>query len=167
MASGRSSFEHTLAGGGPLTPDDWAWAEAEHLLGRRLHDGSSTRSTSTLQWKTVEVPVGEETSWRPDGEHADDDDPGLPAVATTDEAWEAALSVLLDDEEVPDPSRGGWDWIGLHVVVRDVDEMELSAWEGDDGPDHGLTDATLVVPGGPGLGGGIARAGLPCRPWSP
>ncbi|MBB6629216.1 hypothetical protein H5V45_17955 [Nocardioides sp. KIGAM211] len=153
VASGRSRYEHVLSAGGPLDPDDWAWAEAEHLLvAGFLTDLEQVGLT--LQWKSRQVPVGVETSWRPDDDAGDD--PGLPLVATTDEAWEAALGVLLDDEEFA-ARRARLHGIALHVVVRDVEEMEISAWEGagededdtsgdDDSAEGVVSDVVLVVP---------------------
>ena len=145
IAGGRSTYERTLAAGGILDPDDWAWAQAENLLVAGFFEPGADTAAGipdnglTLQWKSREVPVGVETSWRPDDDT--DDDPAWGQVPTSDAAWEAALGVLLDDDEFRN-RRAALDGLRLHVVVRDVEEMEMSAW-----PDaEHVDDVVLVVP---------------------
>lgn len=134
IARGQEVYERTLAAGGPLDPDDWDWAEAENLLlvGMTSQgDGPGPGDDRlTLQWKSREVPVGVETVWDPeDDEHGDD--PAYGLVPTSDEAWDAAVGVLMTDAEFQ-RRRAALEPIALHVVVRDIDELELSAWPSPD-----------------------------------
>jgi len=140
VASGRASYERVLAAGAPLDPDEWAWAEADGLLvvGEELADAPA--DSLTLQWKSREVPVGVETVWDPDDD-AHGDDPAYGLVPTSDEAWDAALGVLATDEEFL-RRRAALDPLALHVVVRDVDELELSAWPDPDAAES----VVLTVP---------------------
>jgi hypothetical protein len=84
--------------------------------------------------------VGVETVWDPDhDEHGDD--PAFGLVPTADEAWEAALGVLMTDDEFQ-RRRAALEPIALHVVVRDVEELELSAWPDADA----VESVVLAVP---------------------
>jgi hypothetical protein len=142
IASGRESYERTLAAGAELDPDAWPWTEAGSLLVVGLSDADTIPGDDrlTLQWKSREVPVGVETLWDPDhDEHGDD--PAFGLVPTADEAWEAALGVLMTDEEFQ-RRRAALEPIALHVVVRDVEELELSAWPDADA----VESVVLAVP---------------------
>jgi hypothetical protein len=130
VASGRGSYERVLAAGAPLDPDDWDWAGAEGLLVVGEEQADAPADPLTLQWKSREVPVGVETVWDPDDD-AHGDDPAYGLVPTSDEAWEAALGVLGTDAEFL-RRRAELEPLALHVVVRDVDELELSAWPDPD-----------------------------------
>ena len=140
VASGQASYERVLAAAAPLDPDDWAWTEAGSLLvvGEALAEGPA--DSLTLQWKSREVPVGVETVWDPDDD-AHGDDPAYGLVPTSDEAWDAALGVLGTDEEFL-RRRATLDPLALHVVVRDVEELELSAWPDPDAAES----VVLTVP---------------------
>jgi hypothetical protein len=144
IARGRATYEATLAAGGELDPDAWAWAEAEDLLVVGMtgepEDAGPFDDGLTLQWKSLEVPVGVETVWDPDDdEHGDD--PAYGLVPTSDEAWAAALGVLATDEEFQ-RRRAALEPLALHVVVRDVEELELSAWPEPDA----VESVVLAVP---------------------
>ena len=78
--------------------------------------------------------------WDPDDD-AHGDDPAYGLVPTSDEAWDAALGVLATDEEFL-RRRAALDPLALHVVVRDVDELELSAWPDPDAAES----VVLTVP---------------------
>lgn len=138
VASGRATYERTLAAGGLLRPDDWAWAEAENLLVAGLAD-EDARDGLTLQWCSTTVPPGVSTAFDADRDLGDDPAHGL--VATHDEAWETALDLLAEDAEYLSRRESLGD-IRLHVVVRDVEEMELSAWP----EPEAVEDVVLVVP---------------------
>ena len=78
--------------------------------------------------------------WDPDDdEHGDD--PAYGLVPTSDEAWDAALGVLATDEEFQ-RRRAALEPLALHVVVRDVEELELSAWPDPDA----VESVVLAVP---------------------
>lgn len=144
IARGRTTYERTLAAGGVLDPDEWAWDEAENLLVVGLSgepdDPGPFGDSLTLQWKSREVPVGVETVWDPDDDrHGDDPAHGL--VPTSDEAWDAALGVLATDAEFQ-RRRAALEPLALHVVVRDVEELELSAWPEPDA----VESVVLAVP---------------------
>ncbi len=145
VASGQESYARTLAAGDLLDPDEWAWSEAEALLvvGEPAdHAGPAGPGDDrlTLQWKSREVPVGVETVWDPASDRLDDD-PSHGLVPTSDEAWDAALGVLMTDAEFQ-RRHAALDPIALHLVVRDVEELELSAWP----TPESVTSVVLAVP---------------------
>ncbi len=141
VASGRTTYERTLAAGGLLSPDDWAWAEAENLLVAGLSDDEEGAGEAdlTLQWCSSTVPPGVSTAFEADLDFGDD--PAWGRVVTHDEAWEAALGLLDEDAEYLTRRESLGD-IRLHIVVRDVEEMELSAWP----EPESVEDVVLVVP---------------------
>ena len=143
IARGRDTYERTLAAGAELDPDAWHWAEAGSLLvvGMSEEDGAAPGDDRlTLQWKSRQVPVGVETLWDPEhDEHGDD--PAFGLVPTADEAWDAALGVLMTDAEFQ-RRRAALEPVALHVVVRDVEELELSAWPDPDA----VESVVLAVP---------------------
>jgi hypothetical protein len=145
IARGRETYRRTLAAGGVLDPDAWEWAEAESLLlvgmsGEDEEPADAFGAGLTLQWKSAEVPVGVETGWDPESDQGDDD-PAHGRVPTSDEAWDAALGVLATDEEFQ-RRRAALEPIALHVVVRDIEELELSAWPDPDA----VESVVLAVP---------------------
>lgn len=140
VARGRDTYEATRAAGAELSPDDWAWDEAESLLLVGEEQAAPGEAPVTLQWKSREVPVGVETVWDPDDD-AHGDDPAYGLVPTSDGAWEAALGVLTTDAEFV-RRRAELGGLDLHLVVRDVDELELSAWPDPDDAES----VVLVVP---------------------
>ena len=148
VASGRTSYERALAGGGQLDPDAWAWSEGEDLLVAGFFEPELEADTEdtrlTLQWKSREVPVGVTTEWRPDEDFLGED-PSLGHVPTRDEAWNTAVGLLLADEEFLS-RRAAMSGVGLHLVVRDVDEMELSGWPGQDDEPSQISEIVLVAP---------------------
>ena len=115
----------------------------------------------TLQWKSRQVPVGVETLWDPEhDEHGDD--PAFGLRADRDEAWDAALGVLTTDAEFQ-RRRAALEPVALHVVVRDVEELELSAWPDPDAVESVVLARARV----PGAGRGVPRGGLPRRRGHP
>jgi hypothetical protein len=93
-----------------------------------------------LQWKAPQVPPGVSTAW--DAEMAEEsDDPAYSRVVTTDAAWDEALETLAADPEFH-RRRELIGEIGLHVVVREVDEWTLTPWPSDELVD----DVVLTVP---------------------
>jgi hypothetical protein len=138
VASGRATYDRVLAAGAPLDPDDWDWAEAEDLLVVGEEQADAPLDPLTLQWKSRQVPVGVETVWDPDDD-AHGDDPAYGLVPTSDEAWNAALGVLGTDAEFL-RRRAELEPLALHVVVRDVDEVELSAW-----PDPAAAESVVLA----------------------
>ncbi|WP_284533470.1 hypothetical protein [Nocardioides sp. T2.26MG-1] len=101
-----------------------------------------------LQWKAPQAPPGVVTAWDAAAEaELDDpetgvgDDPAYGRVVTTDPAWDEALETLAADPEFHRRRElvGG---IGLHVVVREVDEWTLMPWPSDELVD----DVVLTVP---------------------
>jgi len=157
VACGRERFERELARTGPLDPDDWEWEDAESLLvagatedddpeveldamsGEDLADGLGL----WLQWKSARLPDGVTTAWDPEPEDALDeaDDPAYGRVPTTDPAWEDALATLAADAEFH-RRRALIGGIGLHLLVRDVDEAELRPWPSESHVD----DVVLTLP---------------------
>ncbi len=101
-----------------------------------------------LQWKAPQVPSGAATSWEAAAEAALDDpetgvgdDPASGRVLTTDPAWDEALGTLAADPEFH-RRRELLGEIGLHVVVREVDEWTLTPWPSDELVD----DVVLTIP---------------------
>ncbi len=88
--------------------------------------------------------MGVTTEWRPD-EDLPGEDPSFGLVPTSDAAWDTAVGLLLSDEEFLS-RRAAMSGAGLHLVVRDVDEMELSGWPGPDDEPGQISEIVLVVP---------------------
>lgn len=156
VAAGRDTYERTRAAGGALDPDAWAWAEAEALLvaGVEEHDEDAEQDPDhdedftdhlghklglTLRWCASDAPTGVETTYDPAAD--DGDDPDQSTVTTEDEEWTATLALLDGDPEFH-RRRIRLAAVGLHVVVRDVDEATLMAWPTDDD----MRDVVMTLP---------------------
>lgn len=151
IAAGREGYERELAGSGELVPDDWAWSDAEVLLvagvagdGHGAGHGAAASSVDVddalglwMQWKSHRLPDGVATSWDPEIEDVvdDPDDPAFGRVPATDPAWDDALAALAADPEFH-RRRTLLGAIGLHLVVRDVDEASLQPWPSETDVQH-------------------------------
>lgn len=160
VAAGRTTYENTLAAGGRLDPEAWAWSEAEDLLvaGVPEHadagDGDQPDEVAdpddvterlgdelglTFQWCSAEVPPDVDTSYDPANDRGDDPEHGQ--VWTDDDEWTRTLALLDGDAEFH-RRRAAIAGIGLHVVVRDIDEATLTPWPSDED----VRDVVLTVP---------------------
>lgn len=158
VAAGRETYERTRAAGGPIDPTDWAWGEAEALLvagveehDEDVHGADDERAEEfgadqlevklglTFQWCATDPPDGVDTSFDPAADGGDD--PGQPTVWSSDDEWTATLAVLDGDPEFH-RRRTSLAAVGLHLVVRAVDEATLMAWPSDED----VRDVVLTVP---------------------
>lgn len=139
IAAGRAEHDRVLASGAPLVPDAWAWAEAENLLVVGMpHEVDSplpgTRIGITLEWKTLDLPVDIESTFDPVLDWAGDD-PRHGHSVTLDPAWTEAVLRLEADPEFH-RRRTSIAEVGLHLKVRDCEELELTPWPSEDEVDH-------------------------------
>lgn len=160
VAAGRTTYESTLATGGLLDPEAWAWSEAEDLLvagvpghadtqdGDAMDDDADLDDVTeqlgdelglTFQWCSSEVPPDVDTSYDPENDRGDDPEHGQ--VWTDDDEWTRTLALLDGDAEFH-RRRAVIAGIGLHVVVRDIDEATLTPWPSDED----VQDVVLTVP---------------------
>lgn len=145
IAAGRAEHDRVLASGAPLVPDEWAWAEAENLLVAGMpHEADSplpgTRIGITLEWKALDLPVDMESTFDPVLDWAGDD-PRHGHSVTLDPAWTEAVLRLEADPEFQRRREAIAD-VGLHLKVREADEMVLTPWPAPDQVD----DVVLSVP---------------------
>jgi hypothetical protein len=135
IASGRSTYEKTLAAGKKLKPGDWAWDDAESLLVTGFVDDGSNAGTdlpeatelASLQWNAGQVPDGVTTSWEPFVDQiaqtmGELDHPNAGRSVCNDLEWIAAI-------EEADADTGILVWarnarLHLALVIREVDEGE-------------------------------------------
>ena len=134
IASGRSTYDQTLAAGTKLRPDDWAWDDAEALLvAGFVDDGSESgpppepTELASLQWNAEQVPDGVDTTWEPwlDGMSlamGELDHPSMGRSVCVDPEWNAAIAEAGSDTGILVWARNS----GLHLalVVRAVDQAE-------------------------------------------
>lgn len=150
IAAGREAFERELAEFGDLSPDDWSWSDAEVLLvagftdaDDRADDGAAPTDDVDdalglwLQWKSHHRPEGVTTAWdaEVEGTLEEPDDPAHGRVPASDPAWDDALAALAADPEFH-RRRSVLGGIGLHLVVRDVDEASLQPWPSETEVQH-------------------------------
>ncbi|GEP37909.1 hypothetical protein NPS01_15720 [Nocardioides psychrotolerans] len=145
IAAGRAEHDRVLLSGAALVPDDWAWAEAENLLvAGAAHDQDTPLPGSllglTLEWKTTDLPADMESTFDPRLDRAGDD-PRHGRTITHDPAWAEAVLRLDADPEFH-RRRASIGDVGLHLKVREAEEMELTPWPSEDQVD----DVVLSVP---------------------
>ncbi|NPC98439.1 hypothetical protein [Nocardioides sp. zg-DK7169] len=129
VAAGREAYETTIAAGEELDPTRWRWQDAEALLvtGWSSHAAAVDPTPRehdpgfpvTLQWKVASPPPGVVTSYGTDDLG---DDPETGVVATSDPAWDRARRDLGADPALVE-ELAGLDWLDLHLVVRDGDDV--------------------------------------------
>jgi len=132
LASGRATYEATLATGGELTVGQWEWQAAEALLVTGFvdpddapGDGSpGSALPASLQWNAGSLPDGVTTTWESwlDGLAAamgQLDHPSMGQTVSTDPEWDAAVAAAGD--ALASARDTG---VHLALVVRDVNEAE-------------------------------------------
>lgn len=149
IAAGRETYERTLAAGGLLNPDDWRWDEAENLLVAGFVDNEDEDEQPglegqhlgvTLEWKTADLPTGV-TSYFDASLDLFGDDPRGGYAVTADPAWAEAMLRLDADAEFH-RRRASISDVGLHLKVRESDEVELTPWPSDEVID----DVVMTLP---------------------
>lgn len=147
IAAGRAEHDRVLSSGAPLVPDEWAWAEAENLLVVGMpHEAEEPRPGAllglSLEWKTTDLPAGIESTFDPLMEWTGDD-PAYGRTVTVDPEWTEAVLRLDADPEFHRRRTTIAD-VGLHLKVREADEMVLTPWPSPEQVD----DVVLSVPVG-------------------
>lgn len=148
VAAGRTTYESTLAAGRRLDEGAWDWEEAEVLLvaggpGDTEYPNETERLISQLgirlQWRSTTEPDGVDTDFDPDFDFGDD--PAWGGEILEDDEWSAALTDLERDSEFR-RRRATLRGVGLHLVVRDADEVLLMAFPHDDA----VADVVMILP---------------------
>lgn len=149
IAEGRETYERTLAAGGLLNPDDWRWEEAENLLVVGFVDEEDEDEQPglegqhlgvTLEWKTLDLPA-EVTSFFDPSLDLFGDDPAGGYAVTADPAWAEAMLRIDADQEFH-RRRATISDVGLHLKVRECDEVVLTPWPSDEQVD----DVVMTLP---------------------
>jgi len=151
VAAGRDAYEATISAGGEIDAARWRWRDAEALLVTGWSSHAAAVDTTprdhdpgfpvTLQWKVAAPPPGVYTSYGVDDLG---DDPAHGVVASSDPAWDQARRDLGADPALME-ELAGLDWLDLHLVVRDgedVTEPELRPYPTPDA----VRAVVLVVP---------------------